>query len=105
MPLSKQAQVEGKCGCRITGVTLNKPVANATLDIAPEFCPLHKAAPQMVEALRLNLEHTDESGRPFYCLCPRYDTLKYDSRRDHDDDHATGCHDARAALRAAGVKP
>ena len=41
----------GPCACKVSGVTLARPVINATLDVLIDYCPLHAAAPAMREAL------------------------------------------------------
>lgn len=55
-------------------------------------CPLHEAAPRMLELIAsMNHMGGDESGG--YCICPRQDGSA------PDDEHSTGCADARALLR------
>ena len=60
------------------------------------------AVGELVAALRMNWEHTDDSGRVFYCNCPRFSVLSDDCRRDKDKDHATSCQAGRAALSRVG---
>ena len=73
-------------------VDYDEAKANATLIVA---------APELLEALILNWEHTDDAGRTFYCNCPRFKRLSDDSRDDPDKLHATGCREARAAIAKA----
>ena len=39
------------CTCKVSGVTLTKPVKNATLDLEVDYCPLHAAAPALLTAV------------------------------------------------------
>lgn len=43
---------QGPCGCKIKGVTLARPVVNATLDHKITYCPVHAEAPAMLAMLR-----------------------------------------------------
>lgn len=56
----------GPCTCVATGVTLNRPVENATIDCEIAFCPLHAAAPEMFKALQnvVALEMSDARQLP-----------------------------------------
>lgn len=62
------------------------------------------AAPEMLEALKLNFEHSDLEGRVFYCNCPRYERLSIDCRNDDSKKHSTACAEARAAIAKAEGK-
>lgn len=64
----------------------------------------YPALVECVEALRLNWTHTDDSGRTFYCNCPRFSRLSDDCSKDRDEDHATGCREARHALSSLQPK-
>ncbi len=100
----------------MTGDTIHVPVAaepvddcGCQLERTPSglhmcSCPLHEAAPDLLYALRLNWEHTDDNGLVFYCNCPRYDRLSHDCRKDPDHLHSTSCQVGRAALAKATGK-
>ena len=52
----------------------------------------------LLAALELNWKHTDDSGRVFWCNCPHFRVLADNAEPDDDNNHSTGCADARVAI-------
>lgn len=64
--------------------------------VDPHNGPLLAAAPDLCRALS-QMNHMGGDERGGYCICPKKDGSA------PDDQHSSGCADARAALRLAGV--